>query len=128
MVSTLRNDVDLSEVASIGALPKFDMELSYKLYSKLFAPVEDMLEGIEHLLVVPTGPLESLPLNVLITEKPEIDPSASIFEGYQIAAWLPKKYSLTRLPSVSSLRALRIFSPKVTAEEPFIGFGDPKLN
>ena len=128
MVSALRGDIDLSEVVSIGDLPKFDMDLSYELYSKLFGPVEDMLEGVEHLLVVPTGPLESLPLNVLITEKPEVDPAASVFDGYQSAAWLPKKYSLTRLPSVSSLRALRVFASAGTAEEPFIGFGDPILN
>ena len=107
-VSALRGDIDLSEVVSIGDLPRFDMDLSYELYSKLFGPVEDMLEGVEHLLVVPTGPLESLPLNVLITEKPEVDPAASVFDRYQSAAWLPKKYSLTRLPSVSSLRALRV--------------------
>ena len=128
MVSALRGDIDLSEVVSVGDLPKFDMDLSYELYSKLFGPVEDMLEGVEHLLVVPTGPLESLPLNVLITEKPEVDPAASVFDGYQSAAWLPKKYSLTRLPSVSSLRALRVFASAGTAEEPFIGFGDPILN
>jgi len=87
-----------------------------------------MLEGVEHLLVVPTGPMESLPLNLLVTEKPEIDSSSSVFDNYQAAAWLPKSYSLTRLPSVSSLRALRVFASAGQAQEPFIGFGDPVLN
>ena len=104
------------------------MDLSHDLYSKLFGPVEDMLEGIKHLLVVPTGPLESLPLNLLITEKPKMDPTASVFENYQAAAWLPKTYSLTRLPSVSSLRALRVFASEGQSQDPFIGFGDPVLD
>lgn len=128
IVSTLRAGIDLSNSFGIGDLPNFDMNLSYHLYSSLFGPAEDMLDGVEHLLVVPTGPLESLPLNLLVTEKPEIDPAASVFDNYQAAAWLPKSYSLTRLPSVSSLRALRVFAATGEAKEPFIGFGDPILN
>lgn len=128
IVGELRSDIDLSQVVGIGDLPNFDMNLSYELYSKLFGPAEDMLGGVKHLLVVPTGPMESLPLNLLVTEKPEIDPSSSVFDNYQAAAWLPKSYSLTRLPSVSSLRALRVFASADQAQEPFIGFGDPVLN
>jgi CHAT domain-containing protein len=128
IVRTLRAGIDLSNSFGIGDLPNFDMNLSYDLYSSLFGPAEDMLDGVEHLLVVPTGPLESLPLNLLVTEEPEIDPAASVFDNYQAAAWLPKSYSLTRLPSVSSLRALRVFAAAGEAKEPFIGFGDPILN
>ena len=128
IVGELRADIDLSNSFGFGDLPNFDMDLSYDLYSKLFGPVEDMLEGVKHLLVVPTGPLESLPLNLLVTEKPDIDPTASVFENYQAAAWLPKTYSLTRLPSVSSLRALRVFASEGQSQDPFIGFGDPVLD
>ena len=128
IVGELRAGIDLSNSSGFGDLPNFDMDLSYDLYSKLFGPVEDMLEGVKHLLVVPTGPLESLPLNLLVTEKPDIDPTASVFENYQAAAWLPKTYSLTRLPSVSSLRALRIFTSAGQSQDPFIGFGDPVLD
>ena len=126
-VRTLRAGIDLSNSVGIGDLPNFDMNLSYHLYSSLFGPAEDMLYGVKHLLLVPTGPLESLPLNLLVTKKPEIDPAASVFDNYQAAAWLPKNYSLTRLPSVSSLRALRVFAAAGEAKEPFIGFGDPIL-
>ena len=128
IVKELRSGIDLSNSIGIGDLPNFNTELSYELYSKLFGPIEDMLNGLEHLLIVPTGPMESLPLNLLITEKPNVDPTASVFDNYQAAAWLPKKYSLTRLPSVSSLRALRVLASAGQADEPFIGFGDPVLN
>ena len=94
--------------------------------SKLLGPAADMLEDVEHLLVVPTGPMESLPLNLLVTETPTAE--GSDFDRYQSAAWLPKRFAVTRLPSVSSLRALRLFATNTKATEPFKGFGDPVLN
>lgn len=127
MVGTLRSGIDISNSLDIDSLPSFDMELSYKLYTKLFGPVEDMLGDVKHLLVVPSGPIESLPLNLLVTEKPTMDPTVSIFTNYQAASWLPKKYSLTRLPTVSSLNALRTYASEIQSKDPFIGFGDPVL-
>ena len=127
IVTTLRDDVNLSNLSFDGNFPEFDQNLSYELYSKLFGPVESMLMGREDLLIVPTGPLASLPFNLLITEKPLVSKMASTFQSYQKAEWLPKKYSLTRLPTVSSLRALRAFQTSERAKDPFIGFGDPVL-
>lgn len=127
MVGTLRSGIDISNSLDINSLPSFDMELSYQLYTKLFGPVEDMLGDVKHLLVVPSGPLESLPLNLLVTEKPTMDPTVSIFTNYQAASWLPKKYSLTRLPTVSSLNTLRTYASEIQSKDPFIGFGDPVL-
>jgi CHAT domain-containing protein len=46
---------------------------------------------------------------------------------YPDIAWLAKRYAITTLPSVASLRALRVFAKKAEATEPFIGFGDPVL-
>ncbi|MDC0431596.1 CHAT domain-containing protein, partial [Paracoccaceae bacterium] len=126
MVAALRSDIDLSGVENIAALPEFDLDLAHDLYSKLLGPVADILEDVEHLLVVPTGPMESLPLNLLVTEPPTAE--GSDFERYESAAWLPKRFSLTRLPSVSSLRALRVFATNTQATEPFKGFGDPVLD
>ncbi|MDB2420863.1 CHAT domain-containing protein, partial [Paracoccaceae bacterium] len=125
MVAALRSDIDLSDVENIAALPEFDLDLAHDLYSKLLGPAADMLDGVEHLLVVPTGPMESLPLNLLVTEP--LSAEGSDFKRYQSAAWLPKRFSVTRLPSVSSLRALRVFATNTQATEPFKGFGDPVL-
>ena len=86
-----------------------------------------MLDGVEHLLVIPTGPMESLPFNLLVTDEPNVDVTGSIFQSYRAAAWLPKKYSLTTLPAVSSLRALRLLAKGGNSKNPFIGFGDPVL-
>ena len=45
----------------------FDLERAHALYKALFGPVEDMIKG-KHLLIVPSGPLTSLPLHALVTE------------------------------------------------------------
>ncbi len=42
--------------------------------------------------------------------------------------WLARKYAITTLPSVSSLRALRQYAKTSKAEEPFLGVGDPVLS
>jgi CHAT domain-containing protein len=42
-------------------------------------------------------------------------------------AWLVKRHALTTLPSISSLKALRLHANKGFGTEPFAGFGDPAL-
>ena len=98
---------------------------AYRLYQRLFAPLEPRLANVRHLLVVPDDALQSLPLGVLLTEAPQgelVD-----FAGYRNARWLARRYAMTTLPSVSSLRALRRFARTSKARTPFTGFGDPVL-
>ena len=71
------------------------------------------------------GALQSLPLGVLVTEKPT--GPAKRGAAYRQVAWLAKKYAMTTLPSVSSLRALRKFAKRAKASKPFLGVGDPVL-
>jgi CHAT domain-containing protein len=84
-----------------------------------------MLKGARHVFVVPDGALQSLPLGVLLSEAPKGEIKS--FSGYRRAPWLARKYAMTTLPSVSSLRALRRFAKATKAEKPFKGFGDPVL-
>ena len=78
-------------------------------------------------MAVTDGALGSIPFNILVTEGPE--EAVDEFTDYKDVPWLARDYALTTLPSVSSLRALRVFS-KQTREEtsPFVGFGDPLLD
>ena len=75
--------------------------------------------------MVPDADLQSLPLGVLVTEKPS-GPFTD-FSGYRQVPWLARKYAISVLPSVGSLRALRRFAKAARARSPFIGFGDPAL-
>ena len=54
----------------------FDLARAHELYIGLLGPVEDLIKD-KHLLVVPSGPLTSLPFNVLVTEPPETEQARS---------------------------------------------------
>jgi tetratricopeptide (TPR) repeat protein/CHAT domain-containing protein len=108
------------------AAPKpFDLDASFELYTALIGPVETAISKKPKLLVVPAGALTSLPFNVLVTKKP--NPALAPDDRYRQAAWLLNDKATTVLPSVTSLRALRVFAKTSRANKPFIGFGDPIL-
>jgi CHAT domain-containing protein/tetratricopeptide (TPR) repeat protein len=102
----------------------FDLAVAHELYVSLFGPVADLIRG-KHLLVVPSGPLTSIPFHLLVTERPDKAIPDSV-EGYKEAAWLAKRNAITILPSVGSLQALRQLPPS-RAREPYIAFGNPLL-
>ncbi|MBT7770736.1 MAG: CHAT domain-containing protein, partial [Rhodospirillales bacterium] len=118
--------LDASGIDKLADLPTFDRTAAHKLFKQIFAPIDKFLIGARHVFVVADGALQSLPLGVLVTDKPEKE--FKDFSGYRQTAWLAKKYALTTLPSVSSLRALRTFAKRAVATIPFTGFGDPLLN
>ena len=124
-VRSLRRALDPSGYADIADLRNFPLAEAHALYARLFGPLEKTFAGIKHLLVVPDGPLQSLPLSVLLMEAPQ----QSIKEPgeYRGLAWMGKRYALTTLPSVNSLTALRLLPKGVPGSEPFAGFGDPVL-
>ncbi|HIJ43692.1 MAG TPA: tetratricopeptide repeat protein [Rhodospirillaceae bacterium] len=124
-VAELRGGLDLSGVSTLADIPPFDTTRAFELYGKLFAPAEPLLKGARHVFVVADGALQSLPLGVLVTEKPQ--GGFTDFSGYRQVPWLARKYALTTLPSVSSLRALRHFAKAARGNKLFGGFGDPLL-
>jgi CHAT domain-containing protein len=103
--------------------PPFDVAKSHELYEALLAPFADLTNG-KHLIIVPSGPLTSLPFHVLVTKSP--DATLAGMARYQQAAWLVLQQSVTVLPSVGSLQALRQLPPS-QAREPYIAFGNPLL-
>ncbi len=107
------------------AIPPFEAGTAYTLYQQLLAPAEARLKGVRQLFVVTDGALESLPLGVLLTEKP----ASSQLAGSDLigAAWLVKNYAVSVLPSVSSLKALKLFARDSRATKPFMGIGNPVL-
>ena len=102
----------------------FDLDRAFGLYQALLEPVAKDIEGKE-LILVPSGPLATLPFQVLLTEKPAPAPSR---QDLAKAPWLVKRFATTVLPSVSSLKALRQVAQRSKAPKPFIGFGNPLLS
>lgn len=123
----LRRHLDFStgDLAQMLTRP-FDVATANELYKKLLGPFEKELAGVKHLIVVPDGPLQSLPLDVLVTEMPAV-PVASIGDHANVA-WLAKQFAITTLPAVGSLRALRAFAKAAPAPDAFGAFGDPLLD
>ena len=113
----------------------FDLGVANELYKALVGPVEALVKDKGRLLVVPFGPLTALPFHLLVTEKPpvaaptiESTVTAENMAPYRDAAWLTKRQAVSVMPSVASLKALRLFGRKEVGAKPMIGFGDPIFN
>lgn len=116
-VKALRATLDLGD----GAPPAFDLAAARELYQTLLAPLAAHLTGVTHLLVVAGGPLQSLPLGLLVTK-----PTPAAPEGnYRGTAWLARDVALSVLPSVPALVDLRAVATRAAAPQPFFGVGDP---
>jgi CHAT domain-containing protein len=98
----------------------FDVNRAHQLYSALFGQLEPLIRG-KDLLFVPSDLMGTLPLHVLVTEKPRDE------TAYGDAAWLIRKHAITILPTVVSLQSLRKLAKESKATKPFIGFGNPLL-
>ena len=113
----------------------FDLARAHELYNALLGPFEEMIKG-KHLLIVPSGPLTSLPFQVLVTEppqtaiprQPEGARDGAWLEPYRDAAWLGVRQPITVLPSVSSLKALREHAKASRASKAYLGIGNPLLD
>ena len=125
---TQRCAVALGLDPSVTVAPKdvlpFDVARAHRLYEQLLAPLRNAIDG-KDLLVVGSGALTSLPLQVLVTEAPS--PTAAI-DDYANVAWLGRKHAVTVLPSLSSLGALRRLARPSEAKRPYLGFGNPLLS
>jgi CHAT domain-containing protein len=110
----------------------FDLAAAHQLYVDLIGPVEGLIKDKKHLLVVPSGPLTALPFHLLVSEKPSVGvPQVKTLRdlaAYRDTAWLLKRHAVTVLPSVASLKALRVFARKDQGTKPLVGFGDPIFN
>jgi CHAT domain-containing protein/tetratricopeptide (TPR) repeat protein len=96
----------------------FDRNLAYQLYRQVLGPVEDIISQKTRLSFVLDQALTSLPPQVLIIS----DPNGKDFASLD---WLIRKYAVTVLPSIASLKILREEKSTVAAINPMIGFGDP---
>lgn len=115
IVDQLRSGLD----PKMGQLKKFDVDMAFLLYQRLFGSVADEVSG-KHLITVSSGAFLSLPFGVLVTEKPNEVKA----QDYSHIAFLSKTSSISLLPSVRSFVALRDNAGYSRAEKAFIGFGD----
>ena len=103
----------------------FDLRRAYQLYVALFGSVEELIKDKE-LLVIPSGPLSSLPLQVLVMTNVDTAFPAD-WDGYARANWLVKAHALNVVPSVASLKAIRLLAGRSLAVNPYIAFANPAV-
>ncbi|HWJ68793.1 MAG TPA: CHAT domain-containing tetratricopeptide repeat protein [Sphingobium sp.] len=115
-VDTLRRALEI-EGSSVNDL---DLAQAHALYRDLFGAVEPAMAGVDHLVIVPSGPLASLPFSLLVTSAPQ-------GKDYRKADWLVKKASVTHAPSLASFVTLRAAQPAKRPERPLLAFGNPLL-
>jgi CHAT domain-containing protein/tetratricopeptide (TPR) repeat protein len=116
----------LNEIPDPSRPLPFNLDKAHALYQGLFGQAEDLIKG-KRLIIVPSGPLTSVPFNVLVTQKPRAA-LPDTFEGYRRVAWLGRSNAIVTLPAVSSLKALRLRGsggPKAAGD--YAGYGDPLL-
>jgi CHAT domain-containing protein len=130
-VAVFRRGLDVEELTKsvdAGKSELFDLAIAHEFYVALLRPVEALIKDKPELLIVPSGPLTALPFHLLVTDNPAIAvPRMQINDmaAYRDAPWLVKRHAVTVLPSVASLKALRVFARKGQSTKPMIGFGDP---
>jgi CHAT domain-containing protein/tetratricopeptide (TPR) repeat protein len=110
---------------SITVLP-FNLTRAHELYNALLGPVGGTIKD-KRLIVVPSGPLTSLPFNVLVAEPPNTSIPETLAR-YRNVAWLGKRTAITVLPSISSLKSLRQVAKASRASKPYLGIGNPLLH
>jgi tetratricopeptide (TPR) repeat protein/CHAT domain-containing protein len=128
-VAAFRRGLDveaLRQSAEAGKPVLFDLGLANELYAALIGPVEEVVKDARHVMVVPAGPLTSLPFHLLVTEKPATPiPQLKDIGSYRDAAWLIKRQAVSMLPALASLKALRQVARRNPGAKPLVGFGDP---
>jgi CHAT domain-containing protein len=119
-IEALRRTIEPNENAPAMQLPVYDVAGAHALYSALLGPVSGVLDGLKRLVVVPSGPLNGLPLEVLVT-----DPTPPVKDqDYSRVPFLVNKLALSYIPSSQNFVLLRKSTKPSKATQPYIGFGD----
>jgi len=98
-----------------GSLPPFDTQAAQALYNATLAPVAAQMAGAKALVVVPSGPLLSVPFALLLTGPA----NPSDLSG---APWLIRQMAIAHVPSAANFVDLRKAGSS-RASHPWFGFG-----
>jgi CHAT domain-containing protein len=128
-ITVSKVDAGLSEIAGLvkriragieettAGLPEFDIQDAQRLYRLTLGGVAEQLAGARSLVVAPSGPLLSLPFEVLLTGPAQANQLAG-------APWLVRQFTIAHVPSPSNFVSLRKIAGGSRATQPWFGFGD----
>jgi CHAT domain-containing protein len=113
LVHRIREGIELTT----AGLPTFDIADAQKLYQLTLGGVAKDLKGAKALVVAPTGPLLSLPFEVMLTGPAQENALAT-------APWLVQQFTIAHVPAPSNFVSLRKIAGGSRATKPWFGFGD----
>ena len=123
-VEAIRASVNLT-LGVRSAVPKqkrdaptaaFPVDVAHRLYEAMIAPGAELLAGKRHLYFDLRGAMTALPPQLLVVSPPGGEGTAT--------DWLVRHYSVTVLPSISSLRTAGL-AGAASPTRPILAFADP---
>jgi CHAT domain-containing protein len=111
LVRRVRAGVDLEAALGSAKLPDFDRDAAKRLYQIVVEPGQKLLAGKQHLVFIPDGALQTVPLHILIGGEP--------------ADWLARKFAVTVEPSAAAFATQRELSRASGSKLAFLGVGNP---
>ena len=105
---------DQSSSASVDNSARFPFDSASRLFRFFFGRSDECLKGKAHILLATDPDFFALPWNAFVTEPP-----AGQDVSFRDAAWLPRKYAISLLPSVKSIYQIRTGPPSKSGETRF---------
>lgn len=100
-----------------GRPPPFDIAAAQDVYRATLAGLEPAIGDARALVIVPSGPLLSLPFELLLTGPATQETLAS-------APWLLRRATIAHVPAAANFVSLRKIAGNSRATRPWFGFGD----
>ena len=97
--------------------PPFDLADAQTIYTDTLGGLGAAMDGLDALVVAPTGPLLSVPFGMLLT-----GPARQ--EKLAVAPWLIRRFAISHVPAAANFVALRRIAGDSRAARPWFGFGD----
>jgi CHAT domain-containing protein len=114
LVKAIRGSIEKTDA---NTLPVFDIDGARQLYDITLGGLAAKLAGAASLVIAPTGPLLSLPFEVLLTGPADLGKLAD-------APWLIRQATITHVPAATNFVSLRKVANTSAATKPWFGFGD----
>ncbi|MBI4961738.1 MAG: tetratricopeptide repeat protein [Desulfomonile tiedjei] len=100
----------------------WDPSVAYRLYSKLIKPVEYFLAGKKTVMIIPHGPLSSLPFELLVDS--QAHSTKRFWSASERPSYLLEKYAFCYAPSAASLSHIRTRKRDKKPGWNLVAFGD----
>jgi CHAT domain-containing protein len=96
-IQTLKNNIrNTLQISKTGALIPFDVKSAFKFNEIVFLNIEKYLQNIDFIYVIPSGPLNEIPLHVLPTTNSENCKNCSLIK------WNLSNYTFNYLTSLEN--------------------------